>query len=255
MEKGSRTHHGLGRLVRQFTIMRYAAVIPAYNESQAIESVVAGVNQVGISHNIKIVAVVVNDCSTDDTGKIINNLNCIAIHLPVNLGIGGAVQSGMKYAFRNGFDYAFQVDGDGQHPASEIPKLILSANETKHNVTIGSRFLAKEGFQSSAARRAGIQFFTKLNKLLTGVTIHDPTSGFRLLDRKALAIIQNYYPDEYPEPESLVIYSKHNLTVSETPVMMRERDGGVSSIGGFDAIYYMFKVSLASIFSYVRTRK
>ena len=235
--------------------MKIAAVVPAFNESMAISSVVGGLVSFAKSEKLNLSVIVVNDCSTDHTGAIINNLPCIPIHLPVNLGIGGAVQTGMKYAFNHGFDLAFQIDGDGQHPAAEIPKLLAEFSNSKSDVVIGSRFIDKEGFQSSIMRRFGIRYFSWLNTILTGQSIQDTTSGFRLLNRKALAIIYNYYPDEYPEPESLVMYSKFGLKVSEAPVLMRERDGGVSSIGTFDAIYYMFKVSLATCFTFLRFSK
>ncbi len=235
--------------------MRIAVVVPAYNESKAIGSVVGGLNSFAQKEGLDLQVLVVNDCSTDDTGAIIKKLPCVDLHLPVNLGIGGAVQTGMKYAYLNGFDCAFQVDGDGQHPAEEIPKLLAEAKASGADVVIGSRFMDKQGFQSSAMRRLGIKYFSWLNTVLTGQTIQDTTSGFRMLNRKALKVVNHYYPDEYPEPESLVMYSRFGLKVSETPVLMRERDGGVSSIGTFDALYYMVKVSLATVFTFIRLRK
>ncbi|HET6992209.1 MAG TPA: glycosyltransferase family 2 protein, partial [Bacteroidia bacterium] len=210
--------------------MKIAAIVPAYNEADSIRNVVEELLAVAISHKIQLTVVVVNDCSTDNTGKIIDQLPCIALHLPVNLGIGGAMQTGFKYAFENNFDFAIQVDGDGQHPAAEIPKIISGAIENKWDVTIGSRFLTKEGFQSSSMRRAGIKYFSRLNKMLTGFSISDTTSGFRLLNKNALAIVNEYYPDEYPEPEAIVLYSRKKLRVGEVQVQMRERQGGVSSI-------------------------
>jgi glycosyltransferase involved in cell wall biosynthesis len=232
--------------------MKIAAVVPAYNESHAIKDVVNELLEMAAVNQLQITVVVVNDCSTDDTGKIIDQLPCISLHLPVNLGIGGAVQTGFKYAFENGFDFAIQVDGDGQHPATAIPKIISAAIEKKWDVTIGSRFLTKEGFQSSSMRRAGIKYFARLNKLLTGISINDTTSGFRLLNRKALAVVNDYYPDEYPEPEAIVLYAKNNLAVGEIQVQMRERQGGISSINSIRAIYYMWKVTLACLFTRIR---
>jgi glycosyltransferase involved in cell wall biosynthesis len=232
--------------------LKIAAVVPAYNESHAIKNVVDELTAAGKKSGIDLTVVVVNDCSTDDTGIIIDQLNCVALHLPVNLGIGGAVQTGFKFAFENNFDFAIQVDGDGQHPAEEISKIIAAAVENSWDVTIGSRFLTKEGFQSSSMRRAGIKYFSRLNKLLTGFAIYDTTSGFRLLNKKALAIVSEYYPDEYPEPEAIVLYARHNLRVGEVQVQMRERQGGVSSINSSGAIYYMGKVTLACLFTRVR---
>lgn len=232
--------------------MKIAAIVPAYNESHAITDVVNDLLTTAANTNLQLTVVVVNDCSTDNTGEIIEQLPCVALHLPVNLGIGGAVQTGFKYAFENEFDFAIQVDGDGQHPATEIPKMILQAIEKKWDVTIGSRFLTKEGFQSSSMRRAGINYFSRLNKLLTGFSIYDTTSGFRLLNRKALSVVIEYYPDEYPEPEAIVLYSRNKLTVGEVQVQMRERQGGVSSINSFRAVYYMGKVTLACLFTRMR---
>ena len=232
--------------------MKIAAIVPAYNESHSIKNVVEELLAVAISHKIQLTVVVVNDCSTDNTGEIIDHLPCIALHLPVNLGIGGAMQTGFKYAFENDFDFVIQVDGDGQHPATEIPKIISGAMENNWDVTIGSRFLTKEGFQSSSFRRTGIKYFSRLNKLLTGFSINDTTSGFRLFNRKALSIVTEYYPDEYPEPEAIVLFSRNKLRVGEVQVAMRERQGGVSSINSVGAIYYMWKVTLASLFTRIR---
>ncbi len=235
--------------------MRIAVVIPAYNEEQSIAKVVDSVHSAATKFHFSLTPVVVNDCSKDATGEIISKLNCVAIHLPVNLGIGGAVQTGMKYAFENNFDFAVQMDGDGQHPAEELIKLIECAKNEQADVVIGSRFISGEGFQSTFMRRVGIGFFSKLIKLLAGYKIADTTSGYRLFNSKALALIDEYYPDEYPEPEAIIYFSKSNLKVVETPVKMLERQGGVSSIGFYASVYYMLKVSLALIFTYIRINK
>jgi glycosyltransferase involved in cell wall biosynthesis len=233
--------------------LRIAAIIPAYNEEASIASVVREVGEVAKANGLAIQAVVVNDCSADRTGEIIAGLDCVALDLPVNLGIGGAVQTGLKYAFENNFDLAVQVDGDGQHPASEIPKLVSAINEKRLDVAIGSRFIEKKGFQSSMARRTGISWFRKLNRLLTGINVLDSTSGFRMYNRSAMEVVQEYYPDEYPEPEAIVIFAKYKLNVGEVSVEMKERQGGVSSIGFFSSIYYMWKVTLGILFTYIRS--
>ncbi len=234
--------------------MKIAAIVPAYNEEKAIAAVVDDILQVSNSQNLSITVVVVNDCSTDSTSSIISKLNCVALNLPVNLGIGGAVQTGFRYAFENDFDFAIQIDGDGQHPASEIPKLISAGKENNLDIVIGSRFISKEGFQSSAARRMGIHYFKWLNRILVGVTVNDSTSGFRLINRRALEIVSEYYPDEYPEPEAIILYSLNKLMIGEVPVNMKERQGGVSSIGFVSSIYYMFKVTLAIIYTLIRIK-
>jgi glycosyltransferase involved in cell wall biosynthesis len=174
------------------------------------------------------------------------------IDLPVNLGIGGAMQTGFKYAQHNEYDLAVQMDGDGQHPPKELKKLLDQYFSTGENIIIGSRFLDKVGFQSSLLRRFGIKYFHWINRLLTGNSIYDITSGFRLYNRKAIELVASTYPDEYPEPEALILFSKEKLSVREVPVVMRERQGGVSSITNFSQLYYMLKVTLAMIFSKIR---
>ena len=233
---------------------QYAAIVPAYNEEGAIAQVVTDLNNFAKSNQITLQVIVVNDCSKDNTGNIIDQLHCVALHLPVNLGIGGAVQTGFKYAYRNGFDFAFQVDGDGQHPPEEMIHLLNEQQQHQSNVTIGSRFITGEGFQSSFMRKVGIRYFQFLLQALTGFKITDSTSGFRMLDRKALALVCNYYPDEYPEPEAIVLYARNQLKVTEVPVKMRDRESGNSSIGFFASLYYMAKVSIAILFSYIRIR-
>jgi len=233
---------------------RIAAIVPAYNEAKSILAVVNDINKVSQSGNLLIDVVVINDCSTDNTSEIISNIKCITLNLPVNLGIGGAVQTGFKYAYENGYDYAIQIDGDGQHPAEEIPKLISAAIENDVDIVIGSRFISKTGFQSSAIRRFGINYFNWLNNFLVGEKIYDSTSGFRLLNRKAIEIVTSYYPDEYPEPEAIIIYSLNKLKMSEVQVNMKERQGGVSSISTGASLYYMFKVTLAIIFTFIRIK-
>jgi len=234
--------------------MKIAIIVPAYNEEKSISSVVDDINSVAKENNLNITAIVVNDCSTDTTSEVISKLNCVKLNLPINLGIGGAVQTGFKYAFKNGYDYAIQIDGDGQHPANEIPKLVNLCEENNMDVVIGSRFINKEGFQSSAIRRFGINYFKWLNRLLVGETINDSTSGYRLLNRKAMQIVYDYYPDEYPEPEAIILYSLNKLKIGEMSVTMKERQGGVSSIGTTASVYYMFKVTLAILFTYFRIK-
>jgi len=140
------------------------------------------------------------------------------------------------------------MDGDGQHPPGELHKLIEPLLKDEADVIIGSRFIDKEGFQSSVMRRFGINFFSKLNKMLVGVNIKDSTSGYRVYNKKAIAELIKYYPDEYPEPEAIVYLTNKKLKIKEVPVLMNERLGGVSSIRSFSSIYYMIKVSLNSIF-------
>ena len=167
------------------------------------------------------------------------------MNLPVNLGIGGAVQTGYQYALCHGYDIAVQMDGDGQHDPVYLARMAECMEKEHLNMVIGSRFIEKEGFQSSATRRIGIHFFEKLIRFLTKVTITDPTSGMRMVDRKTILMFAQDYPKDYPEPESVVSLLKRGMKVKEVPVKMRAREGGVSSISACDAVYYMVKVSIA----------
>lgn len=235
---------------------KVAVIIPAYNEESAIEAVIASVNALNTSASATLyVPLVINDCSKDRTGELIDKADCIVVHLAVNLGIGGAVQTGFLFSLENGFDYAIQIDGDGQHPAEAIPKMLEELKAKNLDVVIGSRFLTKEGFQSTFARRMGINYFHHLNKWLVGVSVKDSTSGMRMLNRRALEVVSDYYPDEYPEPEAIVLYAVNNLNIGEFAVQMNERQGGVSSINSAGSVYYMFKVTLAIFFTYLRLKK
>lgn len=235
-------------------MIRIAAVIPAYNEEKSIAEVVMGVNALNGVGDFMIKPVVVDDCSIDSTSEIIAALDCIDLHLPVNLGIGGAVQTGFAYAFENKFDYVVQIDGDGQHPAQAALKLVRAVIENNIDVVIGSRFIANKGFQSSLPRRAGISYFKWFNRFLLGIKITDCTSGLRILNRKTLAMVCDYYPDDYPEPESIVLFALNGLSIMEVPVIMKERQGGVSSISFLGSVYYMVKVSLAIIYTFTRIK-
>jgi glycosyltransferase involved in cell wall biosynthesis len=227
-------------------------VIPCYNEEASLPSVLKELQQTVLPDNYRLDVLVVNDCSKDSTSLVARNGEAIVIDLPVNLGIGGAVQTGILYARNNGYDIAIQLDGDGQHPPKELGKLVSFHLESGANIVIGSRFLEKEGFQSSFARRLGIKYFHLLNRLMTGLHIYDSTSGFRLFDKAAIKIAAMNYPDEYPEPESLVVFSKAGLKIAEVPVVMSARQGGQSSIRHFGSLYYCIKVSLAMLFSFIR---
>jgi glycosyltransferase involved in cell wall biosynthesis len=229
-------------------------IIPCFNEETSIKKLVEDIKSVKKQHDLSIDILVVNDCSKDNTLEVVKSLDCLYLDLPVNLGIGGGMQSGYKYAFRNGYEYAVQMDGDGQHPAAELPKLLIEALLNQSDVIIGSRFLEGKGFQSSFFRRMGINYFKWLNRILIGKIIHDSTSGFRVFNRKTLKIVNQYYPDEYPEPEAIVLFGLRKLKMKEIPVEMCERQGGESSINSYRAIYYMFKVTLGIIFVYIRLK-
>ena len=223
--------------------MRCLLIIPAYNESNSIESVVQNIRQ----KCAEVDYLVVNDCSLDDTRMKLDRIGASYISAPVNLGIGGAVQAGYKYALLNGYDIAIQVDGDGQHDVSYIPQMIEIINADRADIVIGSRFIAKEGFQSSGLRRAGISFLSGLIHVLCGKKIKDVTSGFRAVNRKYIQLYANDYPDDYPEPEAIVTALISGGRIMEIPVVMKEREYGESSINFKRSVYYMIKVTLAVI--------
>ncbi len=230
-------------------------VIPCYNEEVALPLLLQELKDLQLPIEYSLIPLVVNDCSKDQTVEVAKKYGVKVLDLTNNLGIGGAVQAGLKYAKQNNFDMAIQLDGDGQHPPSEIIKLLNAKAQFDVDIVIGSRFLDNEGFQSSLMRRLGIKYFYRLNQLLTRNNIYDSTSGFRLLGKKAIDIAAENYPDDYPEPESLVIFSKAKLKIKEVPVIMSHRLGGISSIGSFAAIYYCIKVTMSMLFSFIRKPK
>jgi glycosyltransferase involved in cell wall biosynthesis len=219
-------------------------ILPCFNEEQSIGSILQQLKSINVP-NCELIALPVNDASTDNTLTEIKKHSNHYLDLPINLGIGGAVQSGLKYAHENNFDVAVQMDGDGQHPPLELIKIITPIINNDTDVCIGSRFIDKEGFQSSFLRRAGIKFLSALIKLRCGQTVLDCTSGYRAFNKKAIEECVKYYPKKYPEPESALHLIKKGIRVKETPVIMEARDGGTSSISGFRSIYYMLKVSWA----------
>lgn len=219
-------------------------ILPCFNEEQSIGNILQQLKNISIP-NCELIALSVNDASTDNTLTEIKKQSSHYLDLPKNLGIGGAVQCGLKYAHENNFDIAVQMDGDGQHPPLELIKIITPILNNETDVCIGSRFIDKEGFQSSFLRRAGIKFLSALIKLRCGQIISDCTSGYRAFNKKAIEECVKYYPKKYPEPESALHLIKKGIRVKEVPVKMDARDGGTSSISGFRSIYYMLKVSWA----------
>ncbi|MFZ5977155.1 MULTISPECIES: glycosyltransferase family 2 protein [Hydrotalea] len=228
-------------------------ILPCYNEETALPGLLSELAATCFPENYQVDVLVVNDCSKDGTAQVARRFQVTLVDLPMNLGIGGAVQTGIKYAYRNGYDMAIQLDGDGQHPPNQVQVLLAAQKEQQADVVIGSRFVGNGGgFQSSLIRRMGIRYFHWLNRLFTGNRIFDSTSGFRLLNQKAIALAAAYYPDEYPEPESLILFSKAGCTIVEVPVLMRERQGGASSIGKTASVYYSLKVTLSMFFTFIR---
>ncbi len=228
--------------------IRKLVIIPAYNEEENIVELVSELKKSAPGFDY----MVVNDCSRDNTLSLCRHNRIGVIDLPINLGIGGAVQTGYKYALINGYDYAVQVDGDGQHDPSYLNEMYDTIVKEQADMVIGSRFIEREGFQSYALRRVGLRYFSWLIRLLTGKTITDPTSGLRMINRDVIEKFAADYPRDYPEPESVVAVLKRRLKVVEIPVIMKDRQGGKSSISIKAGFYYMIKVSLAIIMERIR---
>lgn len=222
-------------------------IIPAYNEGKSIESTI-------MSLQGRYDFVVINDCSTDDTRQVCIDNDLNYIDLPINLGIGGAVQTGYKYAFEKGYKYAIQFDGDGQHNAEYIEDLLEVLKKDEADMVIGSRYLKKKGFQSSFMRRLGINFFKRLIRFLSKATITDATSGFRASNQKVIALFAQDYPQDYPEPQTNLELVVKGYRVKEIPVVMNERMEGESSITPIKSVYFMLKVSMAILVEYFQNR-
>ncbi|MHB1485138.1 MAG: glycosyltransferase family 2 protein [Saccharofermentanales bacterium] len=220
--------------------MKTLIVIPAFNESGNLPKLLRKIEIELAECDV----LVINDCSTDETEKIVRERNHNVICLPINLGIGGAVQTGFKYADLHGYDIVVQVDGDGQHNPEYIREMISKIDDG-YNVCIGSRFIDNEGYQSTNIRRIGIIFYRFLLKLLTGHSFTDPTSGFRAFNRQAIQYFSKTYPVDYAEPESIIMLFKKMMTIVEIPVIMNEREKGKSSIGSLNSVYFTIKVTLA----------
>lgn len=220
--------------------MKVLVIIPAYNEEEAIANTVNNLKKTCPEVDY----IIINDCSKDKTLEICKKNKFNVIDLPINLGIGGGVQTGYKYAYDNNYDVAIQMDADGQHNPIYINELVKEI-EKGNDLVIGSRFITKEGFQSTLIRRMGIGLYYRIIKLFTGKSIKDTTSGFRAVNRKIIEEFAKNYPVDYPEPETNAQIAKRDYKISEIPVKMNEREGGTSSITPLKSIYYAVKVGLA----------
>ncbi len=230
-------------------------IIPCYNEEGNIKKLLDEINEVLDYSVYNWQVVVVNDCSSDNTYKIASETKKIVVlNLPLNLGVGGAVQTGFIYAKKKNADYVIKIDGDGQHNPKDINKLITPIIDGKADIIIGSRFLTvNDGFKTSFFRKIGILFLQLACKILTSQKITDPTSGFRAYNKKALAFMAENYPCfDYPEPEEVVLANENDLNIVEVPVKMREREKGKSSISFYVSFYYMIKVIISMVFIKMR---
>jgi glycosyltransferase involved in cell wall biosynthesis len=221
---------------------RVVAVVPAHDEEGAIGGVVREIH----AFDPAIDVVVVDDGSTDATGAAATEAGAIVVRLPYNLGIGAAVQTGFRFALEQGYDVAVRLDGDGQHDAAELPKLLAPLERGEADVVTGSRFRGEDGtYAPPLGRRLGITWFARLVSLLAGQRVTDTTSGFQALNDRGIALFARDYPSDYPEVEATVLLLKHRLRLVEVPVEMREREHGSSSITFLRSVYYAFKVTLA----------
>jgi glycosyltransferase involved in cell wall biosynthesis len=231
--------------------MKVLLIIPAYNEGENIERVVNTL----VNNFPQYDYVIMNDGSSDGTEEICAANRYNYISLPINLGIGGNVQCGYRYAMRHGYDIAVQFDGDGQHNPEYIRNLIDPILNGRADMVIGSRFIEKKGFQTSYIRRFGITIIKVIIKICCGVKITDTTSGFRATNRELIKFFSNEYAQDYPESEAIVSAALNGYKIIEVPVVMNERVSGVSSINMNRSVYYMFKVSLALIIYRMSIRK
>lgn len=230
--------------------MRLLVIIPAFNEEASLARVIGLVRDAVPDAEIAIV----NDGSTDNTAQIADKLDVVVLNLPHNLGIGSAMQTGFLYAWRHGYDLAIQVDGDGQHDPKEIRELIQHLKADGSDVIIGSRYIEDRGYITPWPRRIGIIILSAIISMIVRQRITDPTSGFRIINKRTIEFCAKDYPFDYPEPESIVIFKRSRLKVKEIPVTMNPRYGGQSSITPFRSLYYMIKVILAIIITLLRER-
>ena len=225
-----------------------AAIVPAFNESANIRSVVEELKELPDPPDI----VVIDDGSHDSTAELARSAGAWVVRMPFNTGIGAAVQTGIRLALDRGYDHIVRIDGDAQHDARDIPRLLERLKDGQADFVLGSRYLERAGFQATALHRAGIRWFSFLLRVLCGLRVTDPTSGFWAASRRAAGILMAEYSSDYPEVDSLVHLSRQGCSVRELPVVMRPRAGGHSSIQGTRTLYYMVKVTIALLTARLR---
>jgi glycosyltransferase involved in cell wall biosynthesis len=236
--------------------VRVLVIIPAYNEQEALGGLLSEIRALPKGDGLDIEAVVVDDGSADRTTEVAHAGGARVVRLCRNLGIGGAVQSGLRLAYREKFDAAVQLDGDGQHPPTELARLLEPMrNGAQVDLVVGTRYRDKDNFRSTLLRRLGSWWLRMILRVVARVQVSDPTSGYRVYGPRALRLFDETYPYDFPEPEALAIARASGLAITEVPVQMRERQGGRSSIAGFSTIYYMIKVTIAVVLTYMRTRR
>ncbi len=236
--------------------MKILLIIPAYNEEENILNVYNLIENCNKNSNLQLDYIVINDGSKDNTLKILQENNINHINLIHNLGIGGAVQTGYKYAYENDYDIAVQFDGDGQHDIRYVEEICRPIIDKKVNMCIGTRYLDKRSskFKSTFMRRLGKNIISLVIKIVCKKKITDPTSGFRAVDKNIIKLFAEEYPTEYPEPESTVEVLSRGYEISEVPVSMNERKAGKSFVNIWTSADYMIKVVLSILIDSIRIR-
>jgi glycosyltransferase involved in cell wall biosynthesis len=230
--------------------LRRVALVPAFNEERNISRVLAELRAFDPGLDV----VVVSDGSTDRTAEVAEAAGARVIRLPYNLGIGGAVQTGFRYAWEEGYELAVRVDGDGQHDPAQLGAVIAPVVAGEADIVVGSRFAGGGGYRSSAARRVGIRILARVVSAIARQRLTDTTSGFQALNRRAIRLYATDLPHDYPEVEGIVMAIRHRVRLLEVPVTMREREHGRSSIGALGSVYYMTKILLALFVGLFRRR-
>lgn len=232
------------------SLKKILVIIPAYNEEQSLPKVIGGLQKF---HGIDIM--VVNDGSKDGTSSAARRAGAGVIDLPFNLGIGGAVQTGYLFAYKNGYDAAVQVDADGQHNPGDLLKIVGPVISGEADMVVGSRYVESTGYKTPLARKMGMLIFSIVVSLANGQPVHDTTSGYRAVNRRVIEFFVDNYPTDYPEVEALVLLKKNGFSIKEVPVAMAHREHGESSITPLKSVYYMIKVLLAIFMNLLRTSK
>lgn len=216
-------------------------LIPVFNEMDNVEPLLTELR--GCVGDVPVCFI--NDCSTDRTAHVLRSAGCFYLNLPCNLGVGGGMQAGFRYAFDHGYDYAIRIDGDGQHPPAECVSLVKRMAEGDMDMVVGSRFLGEPSYTSTWYRQVGIFGLAWILSMACRRNITDPTSGFQMVNRAVMYFFAHQYPVDYPEPESLALLSRQGYRFCEVPAKFKARERGVSSIKKWGTVYYMFKVGVA----------
>lgn len=227
--------------------MKIMVLVPAFNEEGNIEQLVNDIRKNLPEGEI----LIVNDCSTDDTVNILGRMKGIRfLNLPFNMGIGGAVLSGFNYMYENGYDFLIRLDGDGQHPADQAESILGPVRDGRLDAVVGSRYLGGEASYTSFTRKLGIKLLSFLSAMILRKKMTDSTSGFRAYNRKAVEYLMRDYPFDYPEPEEIYLLTRAGFRIGEVPVIMKERESGVSSIGFIHTGYYLIKILISILVKY-----